>query len=138
MFVLTILTFGCKIYEEGCVDNKEEVFNMPLQVGEIVEGKVTDVMDYGVFVKLAEKKSGLVHISEVSREYVKDIHDVIRVGDEVKVKVIAIDENGKISLSIKALLKEEESVHFQLRRHYQEKRIIRNVVNFKARSHKSH
>ncbi len=82
---------------------------MPVQVGEIVEGKVTDVMDYGVFVKLAEKKSGLVHISEVSREYVKDIHEVVKVGDTVKVKVLSIDENGKISLSIKKALPKEEN-----------------------------
>ena len=82
---------------------------MPLQVGDIVEGKVSDVMDYGVFVKLADKKSGLVHISEVSREYVKDIHSVVKVGDEVKVKVIAIDDNGKISLSIKKALPKEDN-----------------------------
>lgn len=81
---------------------------MPVQVGEIVEGTITDIMDYGVFVKLAEKKSGLVHISEVSREYVKDIHDVVKVGDTVKVKVLSIDDGGKISLSIKKALPREE------------------------------
>ncbi|MBQ9267407.1 MAG: S1 RNA-binding domain-containing protein [Clostridia bacterium] len=81
---------------------------MPLQVGEIVEGKVTDIMDYGVFVKLEGNKSGLVHISEVSREYVKDIHDVIKVGDEVKVKILSMEDNGKISLSIKKALPREE------------------------------
>ena len=94
---------------ESRVEDKEEIINMPVQVGEIVDGKVTDIMDYGVFVKLGDKKSGLVHISEVSREYVKDIHDVIKVGDEVKVKVIAIDDNGKISLSIKKALPKEEN-----------------------------
>ena len=82
---------------------------MPVQVGEILEGKITDIMDYGVFVKLSDKKSGLVHISEVSRDYVKDIHDVVKVGDDVKVKVISIDENGKISLSIKKALPKEEN-----------------------------
>ena len=81
---------------------------MPVQVGEIVEGKVTDIMDYGVFVKLADNKSGLVHISEVSREYVQDIHTVLNVGDTVKVKVLAIDEKGKTSLSIKKALPREE------------------------------
>lgn len=81
---------------------------MPVQVGEIVEGKVTDIMDYGVFVKLPENKSGLVHISEVSREYVQDIHTVLKVGDEVKVKVLSIDDKGKISLSIKKALPREE------------------------------
>lgn len=81
---------------------------MPVQVGEIVEGKVTDIMDYGVFVKLADNKSGLVHISEVSREYVQDIHTVLNVGDTVKVKILGIDEKGKISLSIKKALPREE------------------------------
>lgn len=81
---------------------------MPVQVGEIVEGTITDIMEYGVFVKLPEKKSGLVHISEVSREYVKDIHEIVKVGDTVKVKVLSIDDNGKISLSIKKALPREE------------------------------
>ncbi len=85
---------------------------MPVQVGEIVEGKVSDIMDYGVFVKLPDNKSGLVHISEVSREFVENIHDVIKVGDVVKVKVLAIDEKGKISLSIKKALPKEEK-HFR-------------------------
>lgn len=81
---------------------------MPVQVGEIVEGTITDIMEYGVFVKLPEKKSGLVHISEVSREYVKDIHEIVKVGDTVKVKVLSVDDNGKISLSIKKALPREE------------------------------
>lgn len=77
---------------------------MPVQVGDIAEGKVTDIMNYGVFVKLEDGKSGLVHISEVSREYVEDIHTVLKSGDVVKVKVLSIDEKGKISLSIKKAL----------------------------------
>lgn len=81
---------------------------MPVTLGEIVEGKVTDVMQYGVFVKLDGGKSGLVHISEVSRKYVEDINQVIKVGDVVKVKVISVDENGKIALSIKKALSKEE------------------------------
>ena len=74
---------------------------MPVNVGDIVEGKVTDIMNYGVFVKLNEEKSGLVHISEVSKDYVEDIHTVLQSGDIVKVKVLSIDEKGKIALSIK-------------------------------------
>ncbi len=74
---------------------------MPVVVGDVVEGKVTDIMNYGVFVKLEDGKSGLVHISEVSKDYVEDIHTVLNAGDVVKVKVLSISENGKISLSIK-------------------------------------
>lgn len=81
---------------------------MPVQVGEVVEGKVTDIMEYGVFVKLEDNKSGLVHISEVAREYVEDIHTVLKVGDVVKVKVLSIDEKGKISLSIKKALPRDD------------------------------
>lgn len=95
---------------------------MPLQIGEIVEGKVTDIMDYGIFVKLDDKKSGLVHISEVSREYVKDIHDVINVGDIVKVKIMSIDDNGKISLSIKKALPKDDSKR-EKRTDFQNKKI---------------
>ncbi len=82
---------------------------MPVIVGDIVEGKVTDIMNYGVFVKLEEGKSGLVHISEVSKDYVEDIHTVINSGDTVKVKVLSIDDNGKISLSIKKALPTTQS-----------------------------
>lgn len=77
---------------------------MPVKVGDIVEGKVTDIMNYGVFIKLEDGKSGLVHISEVSKDYVEDIHTVLNSGDVVKVKVLSIDENGKIALSIKKAL----------------------------------
>ena len=74
---------------------------MSLEVGSVVKGKVTGVMKFGAFVALPENKSGMVHISEISHEFVNDINDVIKVGDEVTVKVVSID-NGKISLSIKA------------------------------------
>lgn len=81
---------------------------MPVSVGDILEGKVTDIMQYGVFVKLNEGKSGLVHISEVSNEYVEDINQVLKKGDTVKVKVLSIDDSGKIALSIKKALPRED------------------------------
>lgn len=77
---------------------------MSLEVGSIVEGKVSKIMPFGAFVTLDGKKSGLVHISEVARNYVENISDHLKEGDEVKVKVVKIDENGKISLSIKQAL----------------------------------
>lgn len=76
---------------------------MALEVGSVLKGKVTGVMKFGAFVALPDNKSGMVHISEISHEYVNDINDAIKVGDEVTVKVISIDD-GKISLSIKANL----------------------------------
>lgn len=72
------------------------------EVGSIVEGKITGIKPFGAFVALDEEKQGLVHISEVSHSYVKDIHDVLSVGETVKVKIKSIDEeNGRISLSIR-------------------------------------
>lgn len=85
---------------------------MSVQVGEILEGKVTDIMNYGVFVKLDDGKNGLVHISEVSRDYVEDIHNVLKSGDLVKVKVLSIDEKGKIALSIKKALPKPENKRY--------------------------
>lgn len=82
---------------------------MALEIGSIAEGCVTGVMPFGAFVSLPDNKSGLVHISEITNEYVENIHDYIKQGDKVKVKVIGIDKSGKISLSIKKALREEKA-----------------------------
>ncbi|AUJ29189.1 MAG: S1 domain-containing RNA-binding protein [Liquorilactobacillus hordei] len=74
---------------------------MSIEVGAKVTGKVSGITNFGAFVDLGDKKNGLVHISEVSDGYVKDIHDVLSIGDEVTVKVLSIAEDGKISLSIR-------------------------------------
>ena len=77
---------------------------MELGVGSILEGKVTGITKFGAFVSLGENKSGLVHISEIANTYVNDIHEHLQEGQAVKVKVLAIDENGRINLSIKRAL----------------------------------
>lgn len=77
---------------------------MSLELGSIVEGNVIKVMPFGAFVSFDGDKSGMVHISEITSEYIKDINDYIKTGDFVKVKVIGIDPSGKISLSIKKAL----------------------------------
>ena len=74
---------------------------MALEVGQIIEGKVSGITGFGAFVDLPDGVTGLVHISEVARNYVKDINEHLKVGQEVKVKVLTLDEKGKISLSIK-------------------------------------
>lgn len=74
---------------------------MALTVGSITSGKVESVMPFGAFVALPENKSGLVHISEITNEYIENINDYIKTGDTVSVKVLDIDKAGKISLSIK-------------------------------------
>ena len=77
---------------------------MQLEVGSVFEGKVTGIAKYGAFVQLPCGKTGMVHISEVSNEYVKEISEHLSENDTVKVKVLAITEEGKISLSIKRCL----------------------------------
>lgn len=72
-----------------------------LEIGTIVEGKITGLTAFGAFVSLPDGSSGMVHISEVSNSFVKDIKEVLKEGDTVKVKVVAVTEEGKISLSIK-------------------------------------
>ena len=74
---------------------------MEFGVGSVLEGKVTGITNFGAFVSLPEGKSGLVHISEIAYSYVNDVKDHLKEGQEVKVKVIGIDENGRINLSIK-------------------------------------
>lgn len=71
------------------------------EVGSVVEGTVSRIADYGAFVKLDGGETGLVHISEVDRNYVRDIREHVREGDKIKVKVVAVKEDGKIDLSIK-------------------------------------
>ncbi|MBQ5910877.1 MAG: S1 RNA-binding domain-containing protein [Clostridia bacterium] len=74
---------------------------MQLTVGDIVEGKITAVKDYGVFVDIGNGKFGMVHISEIAQSYVSEIRDFVKEGDTVKVKVLTVSDDGKVSLSIK-------------------------------------
>ena len=76
---------------------------MELEVGSILEGKVTTITKFGAFVSLEGGRSGLVHISEIANAYVSEVKDFLREGQEVKVKVLST-ENGKINLSIKKAL----------------------------------
>ncbi|SFB13105.1 MULTISPECIES: S1 domain-containing post-transcriptional regulator GSP13 [unclassified Bacillus (in: firmicutes)] len=74
-----------------------------IETGSVLKGKVTGIQPYGAFVALDENTQGLVHISEITHGYVKDINEHLKVGDEVNVKVLSIDEKaGKIGLSIRA------------------------------------
>ncbi|WHY85245.1 S1 domain-containing post-transcriptional regulator GSP13 [Neobacillus novalis] len=74
-----------------------------IETGSILAGKVTGIQPYGAFVALDENTQGLVHISEITHGYVKDINEHLKVGDEVQVKVLSVDEGaGKIGLSIRA------------------------------------
>jgi polyribonucleotide nucleotidyltransferase len=73
------------------------------EVGVIYEGKVVKVMDFGAFVNFLGSRDGLVHISELASQRVKQVSDVVNVGDQVKVKVLGMDDRGKVKLSMKAV-----------------------------------
>lgn len=74
-----------------------------IEIGSVLTGKVTGIQPYGAFVAIDENTQGLVHISEITHGFVKDINDHLKVGDEIQVKVLSVDEEaGKIGLSIRA------------------------------------
>lgn len=74
---------------------------MPLSIGDVVNGTVTGITNFGAFVQLPEGKSGLVHISEISHDYVEKVADYLKKDEKVKVKVLSVTKDGKISLSIR-------------------------------------
>lgn len=76
---------------------------MAIELGSVMEGKVTGITNFGAFIELDGGETGLVHISEVADTYVKDINNFLKLDQVVKVKVITVDKDGKIGLSIKAL-----------------------------------
>ncbi|MHA6252312.1 S1 domain-containing post-transcriptional regulator GSP13 [Oceanobacillus sp. CAU 1775] len=81
-----------------------------IESGSIIEGKVTGIQPYGAFIALNEEVQGLVHISEVTNGFVKDINDHLQVGDDVKVKVLEVnEEKNKVSLSIRATEPEQKT-----------------------------
>ncbi|MCR4432208.1 MAG: S1 RNA-binding domain-containing protein [Tepidanaerobacteraceae bacterium] len=94
---------------------------MPVEVGQIVEGKITGITKFGAFVELPGGVTGLVHISEVADSFVKDVNDFLKENDKVKVKVIGVSQDGKVSLSIRKLnessrdrrLKERDNLSFE-------------------------
>jgi polyribonucleotide nucleotidyltransferase len=79
-----------------------------VEVGKIYEGQVTSIKDFGVFVEVLPGRDGLCHVSELSDEYVDNVHNHFKVGDRFPVKVIAVDEQNRIKLSRKAALRDQQ------------------------------
>jgi polyribonucleotide nucleotidyltransferase len=77
-----------------------------VKVGKIYSGRVVSIKDFGAFVEIAPETDGLCHVSELSDKYVDRVTDVVDMGDEIKVKVLLIDDQGRIKLSRKAAMKE--------------------------------
>lgn len=88
-----------------------ELFKKNNKVGDVVKGKVVNLLDFGAFVKLKEGVEGLIHVSQVSNEHVEKPSDVLNIGQEVEIKILEIDEeHQRISLSIRALMQPIETV----------------------------
>jgi polyribonucleotide nucleotidyltransferase len=84
-----------------------EALTASVEVGRVYTGRVTSVKDFGAFIEILPGRDGLCHISELSDEYVSSVGDVCKVGDQIQVKVIAIDEQDRVKLSRKQLLREQ-------------------------------
>lgn len=111
------------------------------EAGQVLEGKVTGIQPYGAFVALDDETQGLVHISEITHGFVKDINDHLSVGDEVKVKVLNVnEENNKVSLSIRAteeapkkkLLNPKRCKNQNNNKKKQHQDLIRLKINYKS------
>ncbi len=106
---------------------------MDVEVGSIVEGKVSGITNFGVFVDLGGA-TGMVHISEVARNYVKDLKEYVSMGQAVKVKVISVSPEGKVSLSMKqAEEQEHKEERRQPRRERESTKISRGADSFEFR-----
>jgi polyribonucleotide nucleotidyltransferase len=84
-----------------------EALTAEAQIGRIYTGTVVSIKDFGAFIEILPSQDGMCHVSELSDKYVKNVGDVVKMGDTVRVKVISIDDTGRIKLSRKAAMKEE-------------------------------
>lgn len=107
---------------------------MAIKEGSVVRGKVTGIQPYGVFVKLKDNMNGLIHISELTDSYVKDVHDFVKIGQIVRVKVLEINyESNNAKLSLKQA--NNYYAHFQERRSNNHKHIQETPSGFKNLEH---
>jgi len=81
-----------------------------VEVGKIYDGQVTSIKEFGAFIEILPGRDGLCHISELAEEYIQNIHDICKVGDRMMVKVIAIDDQNRIKLSRKAVMRDQRNV----------------------------
>jgi polyribonucleotide nucleotidyltransferase len=103
----TVTIASCDAESANAAMGQVEALTASVEVGRVYPGRVTSVKDFGAFIEILPGKDGLCHISELSNEYVSNVADVCKVGDEMDVKVIAVDEQDRIKLSRKALMQEE-------------------------------
>jgi polyribonucleotide nucleotidyltransferase len=89
--------------------SRVEALTAAVEVGRIYEGRVTSVKDFGAFIEILPGKDGLCHISELAEDYVSAVSDVCKVGDMLQVKVLAIDDQDRVRLSRKQVLREQKA-----------------------------
>ncbi len=104
----TVFVAGTNV--KGVEEALEEIRGLTedVKVGTVYTGKVVNIRDFGAFVELTPGQDGLCHVSELAEEYVKNVSDVVKLGDTIKVKVISIDDQGRVKLSRKVVLREEK------------------------------
>ena len=104
-YQITTVASGLEAVEAA--RNLVEAITAEVKLGRIYTGKVVSIREFGAFVEIAPETDGLLHVSEVSDRYLERVEDLLKVGDEVRVKVILIDDAGRIKLSRKQAMKEE-------------------------------
>ena len=104
-----------------------------IEVGGIVEGTVTGITNFGAFVELPGGKVGLIHISEIADVYVRDVKDYVKEQEKIKVKVLSVDDKGKIALSIKQTQPAPEKKEFRPKRDFRQKHEFRQHNGFDSR-----
>lgn len=98
--------------------------------GKIVKGIVTGIENYGIFVSLDEYYSGLIHISEISHNFVKNVNDYVNIGEEIYVEILDVDdEQSHLKLSIK-------NINYKKKNNYKKKKIIETPLGFKTLEYK--
>jgi polyribonucleotide nucleotidyltransferase len=99
----TVMIFAADNNAAKAAQKRIEDITAEVEVGKIYEGKVAKLMDFGAFVTILPGKDGLVHISQISEERVENVSDKLSEGDTIKVKVLEVDRQGRIRLSMKAV-----------------------------------
>ncbi|HRX85315.1 MAG TPA: polyribonucleotide nucleotidyltransferase [Phycisphaerae bacterium] len=104
------ITIAC-INLQGAEDARAmiEAITQEVKVGTVYTGKVTSIKEFGAFIEIAPGQDGLCHVSELSTDYVRNVTDVVKVGDTIKVKVINVDNQGRVKLSHKAVQMQEQT-----------------------------
>lgn len=103
---------------------------MPMHVGDVVKGMITGIQPYGAFVSLDNGYKGLIHISEISERYVRDVHSYVRLNERVSVKVLDISDEDHIKLSLKAVRPNKQ--RFRSGRHNGVQPLPDSVIGFSS------